>query len=37
MLDNSFFDRVYDFARAGIYFTEVLTDAFTSDGEKKGY
>ncbi len=35
MLDNSFFDRVYDFARAGIYFTEVLTDAFTSDGEKR--
>ena len=34
MLDNSFFDAVYDFASNGIYFTEVLSNAFTPDGKK---
>ncbi len=35
MLDNSFFDRIYDFARSGIYFTEVLANAFTADGKRR--
>ncbi len=34
MLDYSFFDAIYDFAKEGVYFTEVLVDAFTADGRK---
>ena len=35
MLDESFYDSVYDFARSGIFFTERLTNAITPDAVKR--
>ncbi len=35
MLDNSFFDAIYDFALEGVYFSEVLANAFTPDGKRR--
>ncbi len=35
MLDESFYDSVYDFARSGIFFTERLTNAITPNAVKR--